>query len=239
RGVLPGAVLVGPYEWVQQLDSRRFYRAGLETAIIDPGATVTLPYDERWALESVLRGSVVLPPGARHAIELVPVYGSAHAPLPFYGTPPSIALDASGGYELPAGTPRPEALVLRVQTRLGDLVPGTDDRATLAVLGVGGTQDPRLGSIELLVEGAPADARLRAEWSVDAERLPVPQDSRVEFTATWRAARPLRVPCIPEGPHRVTLRAADEVRTVALRALAGAVTRFRYSWGDGALLAER
>ncbi|MEL6430648.1 MAG: hypothetical protein AAFR54_15800, partial [Planctomycetota bacterium] len=235
RGVLPGAVLVGPYAWVQQIDSRRFYRAELETAVVAPGETVTLAYDERWALEEALEGFVALPPGARSAIDLVPVYGSVRAPLPFYGTPPSLALDSAGGYVLPAGLPRPEALVLRVQTRLGDLVSGTDDRATLAVLGVGGAHDPRLGGLELHVEGAPADVRLQANWSVEAERLPAAKRARVDFTATWHAVRPLRVPCIPEGLHRLTLQAGDEVRTVEVRVRARAVSRLRYSWSTDSL----
>ncbi len=124
QGLPPGQYVVGPHEWVEQLQSRLLTdtpsgdgsakgqaAVKAETVRIVPGKTVEVPWDERWRGASSVEGRVICEGHPGGEIAALPLYGAVGTKIYFGSHGPWRYCDSEGRFRTAPGAPEPVGFI--------------------------------------------------------------------------------------------------------------------------------
>jgi hypothetical protein len=195
EGIPEGPIYVGPPPWAEQLYGRRMYELGNSVVQVSAGVDTFLEWDERWSLAEQRSGTIEYRAPGRLEILLVPVYGTSKVPLPLRLTLPSVPIGADGRYEIPAGEPMPEALLVCWVTQDGGEAPGRSSPLTVHDAIVPGEDlTLELGELELIWDAGEWENAVIVTWPLPEHPFQHPDGAKlvrlgnVEGSALW--ARP-------------------------------------------------
>ncbi len=192
ESLIPGPYLAGPPAWLDALQSQGVGAADRNPSplllLVQEGEILQSPWDPRWRMEESLQGRVICPSGQLSELALKPWYANATG---WIGPRDNnrIHLLPDGRYEIPAGSIRPEALLVCTSNSsywiqvLQAFEPGQDTQVSL-------------GRMVLTWQGPPPNTETVTilYWAYDLEfDMPFTEHNPHGYYLEWNTQAPLHL----------------------------------------------